>query len=170
MSFLNDYLFLNLSDYYGDGFDFPITLILLALSLGLILACIAVTLSKKSMFLLTKQLIRHGALSKEEAKTLTELGLKNNRGVRRLLKAGGQMKSFVAAVRPEDPNGQVSLGEISPETAKFYILPDQSDRARRIYGEGAPSALSLAITLILIAGVFLALMFTMPSILASLAG
>ena len=72
---LKDYFFLNLN-YYFKGVDFQINIFLLSLALGIAIATVLVTVSKRNLSNIVRQFTRHGADSEANAKTLLDLKIK----------------------------------------------------------------------------------------------
>ena len=95
MSF-KKYVLLNLSDYDSfSGFDFYITLFLWLLTACLCVGVFIMNTRKNNTVRIVKQILRHGARTEEQAKTLSDLGLDASFGTRRLLSDGTRMSRFV---------------------------------------------------------------------------
>lgn len=76
LSFYRKYIMLNLNEYDSfGGFDFYITIFLWLLTAGLCAGIFFSNYKRNKAIRLTKKLLRHGARTEEEAKTLGELGL-----------------------------------------------------------------------------------------------
>ncbi len=88
--FFNKYFNLNLKDYFDIGFDFFINQLLLFVFLALIGACIVTNYIESGIGLTLKRLLRMEIHSGQNAKSLKDLGLYDNRAVRfSLVKRGG---------------------------------------------------------------------------------
>ena len=94
-NFDKNYLSLNLNEYENIGMNLPIVKLLLAVAVAFIVAIIIINYSKRNLYLMVKQLMRHGAMGEESAKTLSELKLNEIRGIKRALVNSSQMKSIV---------------------------------------------------------------------------
>lgn len=100
-NFDKNYLSLNLNEYENIGMNLPIVKLLLAVAVAFIVAIIIINYSKRNLYLMVKQLMRHGAMGEESAKTLSELKLNEIRGIKRALVNSSQMKSIVGTVGEE---------------------------------------------------------------------
>ena len=100
-NFDKNYLSLNLNEYENIGMNLPIVKLILAVAVAFIVAIIIINYSKSNLYLMVKQLMRHGAMGEESAKTLSELKLNEIRGIKRALVNSSQMKSIVATVGEE---------------------------------------------------------------------
>ena len=100
-NFDKNYLSINLNEYENIGMNLPIVKLLLAIAVAFILAIIIINYSKSNLYLMVKQLMRHGALGEDGAKTLSELRLSESRGIKRALAGSSQMRSIVAIAGEE---------------------------------------------------------------------
>ena len=114
-----DYLSINLKDYPNINIDLPIVKLLLCAALAMIIAMIIISYSKKNMYTVVKQLMRHGALSEDKAKTLFELKLADSAAIKRAVISSSQVKSIVAIAG----ENQMSYEE--------YVARRQEKRAAR---------------------------------------
>ena len=172
MELLKKYLFLNLS-YYFSGVDFNINIFLLAIALGMCIACIFITISKRNMTLIIKQLTRHEAFDEASAKTLGELKIERGFKVRYSLSHRGQLTHIVklAGGYPFEKKAEGKKEEkIDFDTARFYICAEGRDRATRIIDQKEPSYLNMALGCVLILMLFITLTFFVPEILYLITG
>lgn len=100
-NFDKNYLSINLNEYENIGMNLPIVKLLLVVAVAFIVAIIIINYSKSNLYLMVKQLMRHGALGEDSAKTLGELKLSDKRGIKRALAFSSQMRSIVATVGEE---------------------------------------------------------------------
>ena len=100
-NFDKNYLSINLNEYENIGMNLPIVKLLLVVAVAFIVAIIIINYSKSNLYLMVKQLMRHGALGEDSAKTLGELKLSDNRGIKRALAFSSQMRSIVSTVGEE---------------------------------------------------------------------
>ena len=73
--FYKKFFLLNLKDYPNIGINFPITILLAALSLAFIAVIIIVNFRRSKIELIIRQLKRHEAVSEDSAITLGEMKL-----------------------------------------------------------------------------------------------
>ena len=167
---LKDYFFLNLN-YYFKGFDFQINIFLLALSLGIAIASILVTVYKRNLSNIVRQLTRHGADSEANAKTLADLKIKPGFTVKSSLSKRGQLSAIVGMVGgfPFEKKTEGKKEEkIDFSTASFYIK--NSDRAARINEEKFPSYVNAILAAVLIIMITVIITLLMPEILTFITG
>ena len=167
---LKDYFFLNLN-YYFKGVDFQINIFLLSLALGIAIATVLVTVSKRNLSNIIRQLTRHGADSEASAKTLQDLKIKPGFIVRSSLSRRGQLSSIIAMVGgfPFERKTEGKKEEkIDFSTAAFYIK--NNDRASRINEQKIPSYLNAALAALLIIMLTVIITLLMPDILFFLTG
>ena len=100
-NFDKNYLSINLNEYENIGMNLPIVKLLLGVAVAFIVAIIIINYSKSNLYLMVKQLMRHGAMSEDSAKTLGEIRLGDNRGIKRALAGSSQMRSIVATAGEE---------------------------------------------------------------------
>lgn len=170
LDLLKDCLFLNLN-YYFKGVDFQINIFLLALAFGTAIAIVLVTVYKRNLSNIVRQLTRHGATGAESAKTLSDLKIKSSLLVRSSLSKRGQLSAIVAMVGGF-PFEKKTVGKreekIDFSTAKFYIK--NIDRASRINEEKFPSYINAALAAILIIMLTAIVTLFMPDILTFITG
>lgn len=174
MKALEKYLFLNLG-YYFDGLDFNINIFLLAIALGMCIACVLVTVNKRNMTLIIKQLIRHEAYDENSAKSLDEIKIQKSFKVRSSLSHIGQL-THIVKVCGGYPFEKKSEGKDKKEeklnfdTARFYICEAGRDRAMRITEQKEPSYLNTVLGCILIMMIFVSITLLVPEILYLITG
>lgn len=98
VAFYKDYICLNTKDYANIGFNFEIVKVLLITAVVLCVVFCMMDFHKKNAYLLIKQLMRHEAKDPASAKTLSELGLAQNKSVRRAIATSSQIRSVVGRV------------------------------------------------------------------------
>ena len=98
VAFYKDYICLNTKDYTNIGFNFEIVKVLLITALALCVVFCMMDFHKKNAYLIIKQLMRHEAKDPESAKTLSELGLAQNKSVKRAIASSSQIRSVVGRV------------------------------------------------------------------------
>ena len=167
---LKNYLFSNL-DYYFEGCDFQINVFLLGLALGMCVAAFLITLWKRNLSNIVRQLTRHSAFSEDSAKTLSELNIKTSFIVKSSLSRRGQLSAVIAMTGgfPFERKAEGAKEEkINFDTASFYIK--NRDRAERINEEKFPSYLNTALASILVLMLTVILTLFVPDILTFITG
>ena len=177
--FVDNYIFLNTKDYFGNAYDFPINIILLSLAIGVSAAICFITFHRRYTARLMMQLLRHNAIGEENAKTLAELRIKPIFFLKSSLSKTCQLTSIVKRVGAvtytyeEYVKLQKEKGfkeeKINFETAKFYIDPEKAVNAKAINDEGEPSYVKCALSCLLVLSVSVCIALFMPEILAFLA-
>lgn len=84
-TFYNDYICLNIKDYFENGSDLQINKLLLFVFLGLCVACFIINHTNSYISLLIRKLTRSEAFSEENSKTLSELNIGDSKPIKRLL-------------------------------------------------------------------------------------
>ena len=173
--YVKNYLLVDLSDYPEIGVSFKINLFILALFIAFIMAMLVTNHLRGSMYLLIKQMIRHGATDESGAKTLLELGLKDNRTVKSQLCSDGQLSYVVARVGKAEytyeeyvalqKKGELKKEKIDFTTARFYIKESGQDRARRIFNSYNTSWVKGALYALLLLAVYVGVSIIVPEIL-----
>ncbi len=118
--FYENYISINLNDYPNIGVNLEIVKILLISAVALCFVLCFMDYHKKNMYILVKQLMRHEARDEESAKTIEELGLGNNKAIKRALANSGQMKSLVAEV-----------GEVKMSYEEYIAAEKQTKEERK---------------------------------------
>lgn len=179
--FIDRYFNINLKDYSNIGIDLNISLVLLFFFVGLCAAAMVVNHHRSYMATAVKQLIRHGADGEANAKTIGELGLGQIRSIRRALSRDGQLTKKVKRVGEERLTYEEYVAlkkakklpkaeKIDFDTARFYISPDQKERAKSFYENNSSSVLKAILLCVLIMAVYFCLMLIMPGALKLLNG
>ena len=96
--YIKNYFLVDLADYFDIGTSFYINVCVLAIFIAYVGVVLFTSYYRKAMYFSVKQLLRHGADSEESAKTLAEIGLGENRAVKRLLSREGQLTNVVCRV------------------------------------------------------------------------
>ena len=160
---IEDYIFLNLNNYF-EGFDFPINLFILAITLGACVATICVTAHKRYTVALLRGLIRHNAFDEESAVTLKKLHINPSFLMKSSLLRRSQLTDMVSFV----PGEEVTTSNL--HNIGLYVKADRSDRARRLSEGLVPSYVSSVIACVVFVAISLALVILMPEILSLLSG
>ena len=98
-NFYEDYICLNLKDYPSIALDVEINKLLFFLAIGLCVACFILNYFQSNVSLFLRKLLRANAFSEENAKTLKDLGLNDNRVLAGLIKKdSGIIKKAVSVI------------------------------------------------------------------------
>lgn len=171
--FYKKFFLLNLKDYPNIGINFPITILLAALSLAFIAVIIIVNFRRSKIELIIRQLKRHEAVSEDSAITLGEMKL-DSFIFKRLLSMEGQLTKIVGRAGEtkytyEEYIALIKKGKgadaIDFSTARFYLREEGQQRANQILEIGAPTVLNTVLSCILVVAVFVCLSFVLPGIL-----
>ena len=186
MNFLKDfyhnYISLNLSDYSGFGIDLEINKVVFFASVVLCIASFVISSYERNLSLVLRKLYRSGSFSKDEAKTLSELGLSDNKAVKSILiKRSGISKRLISFIdtsakenvvteESEEQSGEDTRNGIitSIETAKFYINGEEKPAAENYYKSKNSSIAKTALYCVIILAFYFVIALLMPSILTVL--
>ena len=179
-SYIKNYFLLDLADYFDIGGSFYINAMLFILFAAFIGAMLVTNHYRRAMHLTVKQLYRHRAFDADSAKTLIEIGLQQNRTVKRFLSRDGQLKAVVCRVGERRytyeeyleavKGGKMPDDKIDFSSARFYLLDKDSPRVRRIFDGYNVGAVQSAAYAVLYLAIFVGVSLVMPEILAGIAG
>lgn len=176
-NFYKDHFLINLNEYPNIDIDFQISLFLLWITIGVLLATILVSYSRASMSLMIKRLIRHNAYDENSAMTLNELKI-NSLGVKILLMNSSPLTKIVKRVGEKTytyeeykeltKNKNFKEEKIDFAAARFYVRDESMNRAKHIAESNSPTILSTALVSLLIVSIYICLLLLMPEILTLL--
>ncbi len=137
MGFFKDLFFLDLGDYEYIGIRFPLGIFLIAMTAVISIALFWYNGKKIYLTLTVKRLLRFGATSESNAKTLKALSLDKNRFLKHELKVSRELNFTVKAVyeseeKSEDNANGKTDGRLDFDKARFYIPEERLDGAKRI--------------------------------------
>ena len=142
MDFITEFFSLNLSQYENFGINFPIGMFIVFFTLAMCAAFFIYNYQKRYVAFMLKQLIRHNATSRENAKTLKELHLEKNFYLKSALSGSGQLTYLVKSTDYSQPTYEEYVSEskkrgfkekkINFEQAKFYISEERINESKRI--------------------------------------
>ena len=188
-----DYLCLNLKSYENIGIDLEINKLLLIIFIGLIAACVIISISQSGTALLLRKLMRLDAYNENGAKTLSELGLADHKGICRLITSdNGRISKIIAVVGikrlsyeeyldreqkrrdarklpPEERKARLAELEgdtVDVKNARIYIPEDKRDYAAHVYSSSTGSVLKTVLSCVLLLAFYVVLMLLMPGILS----
>lgn len=168
---------INLSDYENLGGELYINVFLFVLTAAICICFYFFNYYKKNMFLIANQLLRHKCIGKENAKTLSAIGLDGCFLVKRMLRGSGHITKVVhrtdeivytyeEQVAMNKARKKAPRVKIDPAATLFYIDESRADRARHIadnYNIGGARTTLLVVLLII---VYFVIMCAMPEILS----
>lgn len=187
-NFYRNYICLNLNDFENISANLEINKVLFFLALGICAACFVLNYYQSVIALFLKKLIRAEATA-ENTKTLSDLGLKENKTLKRLiLKDGGIIKRSVSVVglkkltfeeykeaearfkeaKKEKRNGECvrpSIVEINFDEARFYMTDEQRAYADHAYKTNDGSVIKTLLYCLVIMVLYFAVVLVMPSVL-----
>ncbi len=169
---------------------FSLPLAILFLFIGSIIACIVMTYNKQSVGKIVRAISKKGANSRENAKTLDELELTRSYTVRNAVQRNITLRRFVKCIEEEDyiaklteakqetnmdaeSNGKKKKNEdealpkyyIDAEHDRFYIPEELMIRAEIRYEKKGSGKITTIISIILLIGGLIAVLFFLPQIL-----
>lgn len=172
--FYKEYILLNLNDYSSINIDFPISLFLLCITLGVIIATVLVSYSRASMNLVVKRLIRYNAYDEGSAKTLDELKI-NSLGARILLSKSSPLTKIVKRVGERtytyEEYSELSRTKgfkdegVNFAEAKFYIPSDLQSKAKHVVDSPTPTILSTVLISLFLVAIYVCILFLLPGLL-----
>ncbi len=168
---------------------FSLPLAILFFFIGTIIACIVMTYNKQSVGKIVRAISKKGANSRENAKTLEELGFKGSYTVRNAVQRNLTLRRFVKCVEEEDyiarlteekaidaaseaPKQKKKKEEeelpkyyIDAEHDRFYIPEELMIRAEIRYEKKGSGKITTAISIILLIAGLVAVLVFLPQIL-----
>jgi len=175
-TYIKRFFLLNLNEYQNLDVNLYINVLLLGAFVGMAIAVCLVASVRSKMALMTKQLLRHGAIGEQNAKSLSDLGLKDVKFLKSMLSRDGQLTKIVRRVGEvrytyEEYVALMKEKGVKPEkidfnTAAFYIDESQQARAKYVYETySSPWPKTLALCVFLLAA-YVCLSLVMPEILS----
>ncbi len=168
------YFLLNLKDYPNIGINLEINKLVLAFTLGVVIASFLINYHRSYTYLAVKRLLRHGALDEKNAKTLGEIGI-NTASVRFALSRSGQLTKMIRRVGEPHYSYEEYVAKMKSrskreekidfDTARFFLDETQLDRAHHISEVGSPSFLRSILFAVLILTMGVCIFLLMPEIL-----
>lgn len=193
MNFLEKYLLLNLKDY-GLSYNFYINIVIIAIFIGLCVACFIINKNQASVALILRKLIRAEAIGESNGRTIGSLGLSDCKTVKKLLSSSsGYMKGIITYVGAKTPSYEEYLAsekakkeknkkksgenskneekisdlELTPDfsSALFYIPEDKKEAAERAFIKNNGSLTKTVLSCVALLGFMILLVLIMPAIL-----
>ena len=180
-SFFDKYFDINLSDYPAFGFDFNISLLLFGIFAGICAAIVVVTMRKCASTAALRQLLRHEAIGEGEAKSLSEIGLAENKSASRAFSRDKMLRRYVKLVGEAQISYEEYMAmskaerqsydkgrEIDPMESRFFIPEESADRALLAVQSDTSSPFTAALLCLVMLAAFVGFSMAMPSILSFL--
>ena len=124
--------------------------------------------------LIIKNLLRHNAIDEESAKTLSELGLANYRGIKKAIFTSARLRRMITVLGESRPTyeeyvaAQKEKRKITPTdplTVRIYISSEAMDRAKHIYNTYNASIFNTLLACVMFIAFGVCLVFVMPELL-----
>lgn len=169
----------NLKDYENLKLDFEINKFILVAFVGVLFAIIISSIYRSSVYLLTNRLLRKEVWSEDNAMTLSELGIdffriryviSGNSRLRDIVKMVGEVKPTYEEYVAEMKTKKKDSDKIDFKEARFYISPENWDKAKEIVLKSNTSVLNIVLFCILLFILTVTLVILMPEILGWLNG
>ncbi len=136
-----------------DNID-SIILIIYCIVIGIIIAFVYSLITKSIYGRLVDALVKASAENEASARSLGELGVKNNPLISLALKRKTVLSSLISC---DDETADI-------EKKRFYILPEHKLKLQSIYGREKLSLKSIVITVILLAVLFVVFQYVIPGL------
>ena len=171
---IKEYLSLNLSDYENIDINFEINKFILICAVALCFVAFYVNYRRSLLVDTVKQLIRHSATDEESAKTLSELGLADSRGIKREIFEDSQLRRMIAIVGEVRPTYEEYMESMKkkekpaapdPLAARIYIPAEAQDRAKHVYNTYNVSLSRTILACVMFIAVAVCVTLLMPELL-----
>jgi len=172
---IKEYLSLNLSDYENIDVNFEINKFILLCAVALCFVAFYVNYRRSILVSTVRQLIRHGAKDEESARTLSELGLADSRGIRKAIFEDSRLRrmiTIVGEVRPtyeeymESMKKKEKPASPDPLAARIYIPAEAQERAKHVYNTYDTSLVKTTLSCIFIFSLAVCVTLILPSLLS----
>ena len=166
---------INLNDYENINVSLEINKVILGSFIAMVLGVVMLDIYRGSTRTVIMQLMRHGAKTKEDAKTLSEIKLGESRIAKKLLSGNNILTRVVSRVG-EIEYGYDEYNSLSKEekkklekidftTARFYIREESADRAMFITERYVTSVPRTIVSCVFVAIICVCVIACMPEIL-----
>ena len=171
---LRELVFLNAKDYLSTASDIPINIIILAVGFALCISSLFISHHKIYTLRIIKAILRKGATTEENAKTLAELRLSDSIAIKRALSRNGQLTKIVKRAGYREPTYEEYMALVKEKkkeekidflSARFFIPEENLDRAKHIREKENPTLLRTVLVCLFIIAITVCFMMLMPSIL-----
>ena len=138
----NNIILLNLRDFENIGVDFYINIFFFFAALAIMLVAFFFDYSRGVTYVTVKQLVRHGALSKETSVSLSDIGLDKNVAVRFFLSRDSELSKLVSRLSAPTldyctyikmkSSEKRKLLTLDFEKERFFLSGDRNDRVNKV--------------------------------------
>ena len=166
---------INLNDYDNIGVNLEINKVVFGTFIALIVGVIFLNVYRGNIKLVVTQLTRHNAKCEDGAKTLSDIGLNNNKIIKWLLSKEnfltkivgrkGEKKFEYEEYKALSNKERIEAEKFDIDEAEFYIREEQSDLAAGVMEKYGTSVQNTVMTCLLIAIVSICIIVCMPEIL-----
>lgn len=166
---------INLNDYENINFDLEINKVIAGASIVLMIAIVLFHIRRGNIRNAVMQLIRHGAFSEENAKTVKELGVEGSSIIKALLSGDNQLTKVVARVGEKqysyeeyvklDKKEKEAIDLVDFEVERFYVREGMKDRAWQIVDRYVTSVPRTVAVCIFVSIITFCIIACMPGVL-----
>ena len=194
-NYIKSVFFSSDSGYYENlGFEksplFSFRLMVLGIFIGAIIACVAMAYNKQVLGNAVRKIIAEGATSKENAKTLSELGYDKSFFIRNAVRSGVSLRKVVKCVEEEEyyaeqrreeeeyeqkrkdnpslPKFKAREYMVDVNTAHFYIPEEIRIRAEIRFEKKGSGWITSIVGVVLLCVILFLLLLAMPLILGGI--
>lgn len=158
--------------------------VVLGLFIGSIIACIVIMYNRNLIGTVVRKMLSLDVSTREDAKTVEELGYKKNIFIRNFFRDSASLHSVVKCVEEEDfyaeqekakeeleaaraenkklPKFKEQIYRADVDTNHFYIPENLKDVAEKRFNKKGSGWVSMIIAIIVLTAVFIALLFVLP--------
>ena len=175
LSLFKECFSVNLNEYENIGINLEINKVIVLAFAAMIVGIVLFNMYRQNIKLVVSQLIRHGAVSEESAKTLNEIGLKEHKAAKRMLLGDNLLTRIVdrcgkkryeydeyKALSKEEKE-RISTVDFSE--ARFYIKKEQRAFAEGVVSNYGTSLMNTVISCVFAVVICVCLIACMPGIL-----
>lgn len=179
--FFSDLFSTNLNDYGSFEGDFNISYLVLFLSLGILVAVVAMNLLNSASCTIIRALVRYEAFGEESAKGLSEIGLEKNLLARYALSANTKLcRTYIKAIGERElsyeefialpKKEQRRYGAKRDIDGKLFIPADMKTRAEDLVSADTSSILQTLISCLFVLAVCFVILLLLPPLLTFMLG
>ena len=176
---IKEYLSVNLDDYENIGINFEINKFILLCAMTLCVFSFFINYKRSLIADTVKQLLRHNATDEESAKTLSELGLADSRGIKKAIFTSSQLRRMITVIGEVRPTYEEyvaaqkekkKIATADPLAVRIYIPAEAMDRAKHVYNTYNTSLVRTLLACVMVISLAMCLIFIMPGFLSFIDG
>ena len=177
--------YIEMDGSFGDS-DTLVTIgmVVLGLYIGSVIACVIMTYNRQLLGTTVRKMLSMEINSRENAKTVEELGYKKNFFIRSLFRDSESLRRVIKCVEEDDFYEEQEKEREESEAAReenkklrkfktkiyradidndhFYIPQDLHDLAERRFNKKGSTWVSMLLAILALTGIFIALLFFLP--------